>query len=187
MSKRSNDTGYSLSGFVLVMCYSIHGLGDHLRYIAGLLHVGFGPITRQQHFIDALDGVLQDPIRVPPVGNRKEISYACKFLFDRLASRHHHHPAGWLNREHRSHNYTDHCDYESPPDHQGKPGTRRVRGCGSMQPSIQKIISPHRLLNRSRAGCIGDDYDRWHPLHPGSLTNKGVSLQANPLPDCPFS
>jgi hypothetical protein len=187
MIKRSNDTGYSLSGFVLVMCYSIYGLSDHLRYTAGLLYVGFGPITRQQHFIDALDGVFQDPIRVPLVGNRKEISDACILLFHRLASRYRHHPAGRLHRMHRSDYYNGHCDHESPPNHQGKPGTKRDRGCGSTKPSIQKIISPHRLLNQYGAGCDGDDHDGWHLLHPGSLTNKGGSSPANPLPGCPFS
>jgi hypothetical protein len=73
MSIRSNETGYQFSAFALVMCYSIHGLGNLLRYTAGPLHVDFGPIARQQHFTDALDGVPPDPIRVPTCGRSPQV------------------------------------------------------------------------------------------------------------------
>ncbi len=187
MSKREIVTGFRLYRFTLVMCYSIHGLSDHLRQCAGYLHVDFGPITRQQHFIDALDGVYPDPIRVLPVGTRKEISNACTFLFHRLATRHWHDRFGLLYREHCSDCDYDRGNHESPSNYQGKPGTKRDRYYGSVQPSAQKIISTHRLFSRSGTGCDGDDHNGWYPLHVCSLNRKGGSASAAPLAGCPFS
>jgi hypothetical protein len=180
-------------GFALVMCYSISGLSDLLRCIAGLLHVDLGPIARQQHCtdfigaIDALDGVFQDPIRVPTVGTRKEISNAYTFLFHSLASRHRFDHSSRNNREHCSAYNDGRCNHASPSDHQGKPGARGDRCCGSIQPFTSKIIPSHRLPGRSGASCNGDDHGRWHPLHPSSLDSQGGSSPATPLAGCPLS
>jgi hypothetical protein len=187
MIKGFSIDSYWSQGFTLVMCYSIHGLSDHLRCIAGSLHVDLGPIARQQLFIDALDGVFQDPIRVPTVGTRKEISNAYTFLFHCLASRHRYDHPSRNNREHCSANNNGRCNHASPSDHQGKPGARGDRCCGSIQPFTSKIISPCRIPSKSGASCNGDDHGRWHPLHPSSLDNQGGSSPATPLAGCPLS
>jgi hypothetical protein len=187
MIKRFSIDSHCSQDFTLVMCYSIHGLSDHLRYIAGSLHVDLGPIARQQLFTDALDGVFQDPIRVPTVGNRKEISNAYTLLFHCLASRHRYDHPSRNSREHCSAYNNGCCYHASPSDHQGKPGARGDRCCGSIQPFTSNIISSYRLPGRSGASSNGDDHGRWHPLHPSSLDSQGGSSPATPLESCPLS
>jgi len=187
MNKGFSIDSYCSQSFTLVMCYSIHGLSDHLRSIAGSLHVDLGPIARQQLFIDALDGVFQDPIRVPTVGTRKEISNAYTFLFHCLASRHRFDHSSRNNREHCSDNNNGCCNHASSSDHQGKPGARGDRCCGSIPPFTSKIISPRRIPSKSGTNCNGDDHGRWYPLHPSSLDSRGGSSPATPLAGCPLS